>query len=146
MYIQFQASKRLGLDKRNIVPYALFILYILSAVMVVLDITRFLVIEVSETCIYNHSKFPFYTGQVITSGTNSLYLYRLIYASSIIDVLCDFISQAILVCTKPLLSMSISCCTHLNFPDLPMLGHMESRHPCHNYSFNSIARIFGSVN
>ena len=146
MYIQFQASKRLGIDKRNIVLYALSILYILSAVMVVLDITRFLVIEVSDTYIYNRSKFSVYTSQVITSlsGT-SLLLYRLIYASSIIDALCDFISQAILVCTN-FLSISMSCCTHLNFPDLPMLGHMESRHPCHNHSFNSITRIFGSVN
>ena len=114
MYIQFQASKRLGLDKRNTVLYALSILYILSTATAVLDMTRFVVTEVSEFCIYNRSKFPVYTGQVITSGTSPL-LYRLVYGSSIIDALCDFISQAILVCTKPLPSILISSCTHLNF-------------------------------
>ena len=116
MYIQFQASKRLGIDKRNIILYALSILYILSAATAVLDMTRFMVTEVSETYIYNRSKFSVYTSQVITSGTSPL-LYRLIYASSIIEALCDFISQAILVCTKPL-SISISCCTHPNFPKI----------------------------
>lgn len=116
LYIQHQASKGLDVNKTNIVLYALSILYILSGATAVLDITRFVVTEVSKTCIHNRNKFSVYTSlsQVFTSGTSPL-LFRLLYASSIIDALCDFISQAVLVCTKPL-SISISCCTHLHFP------------------------------
>ena len=43
MYIQHQASKELGIDRKNILLYALCILYVLSIVTVVLDITKFIV-------------------------------------------------------------------------------------------------------
>jgi hypothetical protein len=42
MYIQHQAE--LGIDKRNVVLYALCILYILSTATVVLNMTRFVIL------------------------------------------------------------------------------------------------------
>jgi hypothetical protein len=54
MYIQYQASK-LGIHKRNLVLYALCILYILSTATVVLDIIGCMVtFEVSKHCIYHN--------------------------------------------------------------------------------------------
>ena len=41
IYIQRHASKELGIDKRNIVFYALCILYILSTVSFIVDNTIF---------------------------------------------------------------------------------------------------------
>ena len=53
MYIQHQASKGFGIDKRNILLYALCILYILSAVTIALDVVLTLVLnEVSRSCIH----------------------------------------------------------------------------------------------
>ena len=40
MYMQYHASKELEIDKKNILLYALCILYILSTATVVLDVTR----------------------------------------------------------------------------------------------------------
>jgi hypothetical protein len=51
MYIQYQASKELGIDKRDIVFYALCLLYILSVVTVALDATRIILDAVSKSCI-----------------------------------------------------------------------------------------------
>ena len=49
MYIQHQASKESGIDKKNILHYALCILYILSTVMVALDVVLDLALnEVSK--------------------------------------------------------------------------------------------------
>jgi len=51
IYIQYQASKELGIDKRNVLLYALCILYILSVVTVALDATRVMLGAVSKSCI-----------------------------------------------------------------------------------------------
>ena len=53
IYVRHHASKGLGIDKRSIFFYALCILYILSTVVVVIDITRHVI--VSRTCIYQNS-------------------------------------------------------------------------------------------
>src|SRR5882757_6074073 len=60
IYIQHQASKELGIDKRNVLLYALCILYILSVVTVALDATRVMLGAVSKSCIrVDHSNnFP----------------------------------------------------------------------------------------
>ena len=50
MYMQYHALKELGIDKKNILLYALCILYILSTAIVVLDATRH--VAVSKTCIH----------------------------------------------------------------------------------------------
>ena len=51
MYIHYQASKELGIDKRNIILYALCILYVLSSATIVMDTTRFILSTVSKICI-----------------------------------------------------------------------------------------------
>ena len=51
MYIHHQASKELGIDKRNIILYALCILYALSSATIVIDTTRFILSIVSKICI-----------------------------------------------------------------------------------------------
>lgn len=60
MYIRHRASKELDIDKRNILLYALCILYILSTAMVVGDVTGFAMAKVSKTCI-DHHNFSVYT-------------------------------------------------------------------------------------
>ena len=54
----FRSSKELGINKRNIFVYALCILYMLSTVMVIFDVTRY--VTVSKPCIHPHN-FPLYT-------------------------------------------------------------------------------------
>ena len=58
VYMQYHASKKLGIDKRNIFVYALCILYMLSTATIVLDVTRH--VTVSKTCIH-HNNFSLYT-------------------------------------------------------------------------------------
>ena len=102
MYIQFQPSKGPGINKKNVVIYALGILYILSTVMLVLDVTG-VVIEVSKSFIHNN-KFSVYTRQGTTpsdpKGSLWFRFEALTYTSNTIIGLCDFISQGILVCMK----------------------------------------------
>jgi hypothetical protein len=57
MYLQFQASKELGFGKRNVLLYALCILYILSVVTVALDATRVTLKAVSKICIDHYNNF-----------------------------------------------------------------------------------------
>jgi hypothetical protein len=58
IYIQYQASKELGIDKRDVLLYALCILYILSAVTVALDVTHVMHDTVSKSCIDHYDHFP----------------------------------------------------------------------------------------
>lgn len=57
MYIQYQASKELGIDKRNVLLYALSVLYILSTATVALDLTHLAI--VGKICTH-HNKFSVY--------------------------------------------------------------------------------------
>jgi len=83
MYLQYQVSKELGIDKRDVVFYALCILYILSVVTVALDATRIML-------------GAYFVGLSLSSSRLLLSLH-LVYASTTINGLCDFISQAILI-------------------------------------------------
>ena len=58
VYMQYHASKKLGIDKRNIFLYVLCILYMLSTATILLDVTRY--VTVSKTCIHRN-KFSLYT-------------------------------------------------------------------------------------
>ena len=58
IYMQYHASKELGINKRNIFVYALCILYMLSTAMIALDVTCHVV--VSKTCIH-HNNFSLHT-------------------------------------------------------------------------------------
>ena len=58
IYMQYHASKKLGINKRNFFVYALCILYMLSGATIALDVTRHVV--VSKTCIH-HNNFSLYT-------------------------------------------------------------------------------------
>ena len=148
MYIQYHASKELGIDKRNILFYAVCILYILSTATFILEITN-TVTQVSKTYIHNNNFFYVNTAQVLTSlspsKSNLFRLQALYYTLVTVSNLCDFISQGILVGLNryPYLSFSLFMSI---FKDLPMLGHMGSQSSCDNYSFNFITRILGSVN
>ena len=147
MYIQYHASKELGIDKRNILSYAVCILHILSTVSFIVD-TAGTVTQVSRTCIHNNN-FYVDTAQVLSilspRKSNLFRLQALYYTSTTVSTLCDFISQGILVSLNryPYLSFSVFMSI---FKDLPMLGHMGSQYSCDNYSFNFITRILGSVN
>ena len=100
MYIQDHASlKELGIDKRNILFYAVCILYILSTASFILDTTG-KITQVSKTCIYKND-FSVNTAQVLTSLSPSK---SNVFRSQVLDdtsttasALCDFISQGILV-------------------------------------------------
>ena len=59
LYLRYRPSKELGIDKRNILLYALCTLYILSTALFLVDVTGFAVAKVSKTCIYHH-KFSVY--------------------------------------------------------------------------------------
>ena len=147
MYIQYHASKELGIDKRNILLYAVCILYILSTATFAIDISG-TVIQVSKTCIHNNY-FYVNTTQALTllnpSKSNLFRLKALKYTQTTVDSLCDFISQGILVSLNRYLYLSFSLFMSI-FEDLQMLGHMGSQYPCDNYSFNFSTRILGSVN
>ena len=54
IYMQCHASKKLDINKRNILLYALCILYMLSTATIALDVTRCVI--VSKTCI-RHNNF-----------------------------------------------------------------------------------------
>ena len=147
MYIQYHTSKELGIDKRNVLLYAVCILYILSTVSFILDTTG-TVIQVSKTCIHNNN-FSVNTAQVLASlspsKSNLFRLQAVYYTSVTVNTLCDFISQGILVGLNRYSYLSF-CLFMSIFEDLPMLGHMGSQYSCDNYSFNFIPRILGSVN
>ena len=100
MYIQHLASKERGIDKRNILTYALCMLSILSIAMVALDITN-VVTAVSKVCIHNNNFSVYYTGQAAlpSDPTESILvrLEALSYTANTVVGLTDFISQGILV-------------------------------------------------
>ena len=127
MYIQFQPSKGPGINKKNVVIYALGILYILSTAMFALDITS-IAIQVSRSCLHNN-KLSVYTGQATTpSDPKESFLFRfeaLTYTSNTIIGLCDFISQGILVCINLYSILTFALFISI-FEDLPMLGGMGS--------------------
>ena len=127
MYIQFQPSNGPGINKKNVVVYALGILYIISTAMVALDIAS-VVVEVSRSCIHNN-KLSVYTGQATTpSDPKESLLFRyeaLIYTSNTIIGLCDFVSQGILVCISLYSILAFALFIPI-FEDLPMLGGMGS--------------------
>ena len=133
MYIQHHTSKELGIDKRNILFYAVCILYTLSTASFIVDTTG-TVTQVSKTCIRSNN-FSANTAQVLA----------FYYTSITANALCDFISQGILVGLNRYLYLSFYLFVSI-FEDLPMLGHMGSQYLCDNYSFNFITRILGSVN
>ena len=147
MYIQYHASKELGIDKRNIAFYAVCILYILSTASFILDKTDN-VTQVSKNCTDNNN-FDVNTAQLLSSlspsKSNLFRLQTLGYTQMTVDALCDFISQGILVGLNryPYLSFDLFISI---FEDLPMLDHMGSQYSCDNYSLNFITRILGSVN
>ena len=147
MYIQYHASKELGIDKRNILFYAVCILYILSTASFILDIAD-TVTQVSETCIHNNN-FSVNTAQALTilspSKSNLFRLQSLYYTTITVSTLCDFIAQGILVGLNCYPYLSFSLFTSI-FEDLPMLGHMGSQYLRDNYSFSFITGILGSVN
>ena len=58
VYMQYHASKKLGIDKRNIFLYVLCILYMLSTATILLDVTRY--VTVSKICIHRN-KISLYT-------------------------------------------------------------------------------------
>ena len=58
IHMQYHVSKELGIKKRNILVYALCILYMLSTAAIVLDVTRY--VTVSKTCIHRN-KISLYT-------------------------------------------------------------------------------------
>ena len=58
IYMQYHASKELGINKRNISVYALSILYMLSTATIAFDVTRH--VTVSKTCIHPNN-FSVYT-------------------------------------------------------------------------------------
>ena len=99
MYIQYHASKELGIDKRNILLYAICILYILSTVLFIVDTTG-IVTQVSKTCIHNNN-FYVNIAQRLTSlspSKSNLFRLQVLYnTSTTANALCDFISQGILV-------------------------------------------------
>ena len=144
MYIHYHASKEFGIDKRDILLYAVCILYILSTVSFIVDN----VTQVSKTCTHNNN-FYVNSAQVLTrlspSESNLFRLQVLYNTSTTANALCDFISQGILVGLDRYPYLSFSSFMSI-FEDLPMLGHMGSQHSCDNYSFNFITRILGSVN
>jgi len=84
MYIRHQASKELGIDKRNILLYPLCILYILSTVAVTLDVV-----------------WPLMSKKISTTlSPSEPILFRLEVADCMlitVNALCDFISQGILI-------------------------------------------------
>ena len=124
MYIQHQASKESGIDKRNILLYALCILYILSAVTVALDVVLFFALnEVSKSCIH-YNRFFIYTVQILTAPSpseSSLFRYGA-HASITVAGLCDFISQGILVCINLHSYLLFASSYHLNFPRFTDVG------------------------
>ena len=144
MYIHTHASKELGIDKRDILLYAICILYILSTVSFIVDITCN-VTQVSKTCIHNNN-FYVNTAQVLSPSESNLFRLKVLYCTAgTAGTLCDFISQGILVGLNRYSYLSIYLFMSI-FEDLPMLGHMGSQHSCDNYSFNFITHILGSVN
>ena len=96
IYMQCHISKELGIEKRNIFLYALGVLYTLCSAIIAFDVAEQVTV----------SKF----GSIITaflftllSGQIQLALplvpeRRLYIVSTAIIGLCDFISQAVLVC------------------------------------------------
>ena len=95
IYMQYHVSKELGINKRNIILYALCILYMLSTVMVIFDVTRY--VTVSKPCIHPHN-FPLHItiwvvlpfNHTCSSGTPPLlcvidnnWLMRLLFSSSL---------------------------------------------------------------
>ena len=58
VYMQYHASKKLSIDRRNIFLYVLCILYMLSTATILLDVTRY--VTVSKICIHRN-KISLYT-------------------------------------------------------------------------------------
>ena len=96
IYMQCQTSEEFSIKKRNVLLYALSVLYILSSATIVLDVT-----ELTVSKIFIHHNSLFFTllifGQDWYPTTSLVPGFRLDYASQTIIGLCDFISQAILV-------------------------------------------------
>ena len=106
MYIRCQASKELGIGRRNILFYVLCILYILSTTSVVLDTTLSLLLnKVSKTLaklVFILTIFFVYNGQITRLGDSEeslLFRFKALnYTSNTINGMCNFISQGVLVC------------------------------------------------
>ena len=148
MYMQYHASKELEIDKKNILLYALCILYILSTATVVLDVTRNVTVgnflqPLPKQIFYLHLSGQ---GLHLTPNSPLVQLLHLLQVSITLTGLCDFISQIILVCQRAPAIFIIYFLFISIFKDLSMLGNMGSQNPCHNYSVNFSACVFGSVN
>ena len=109
--------------QKNVVFYALCLLYVFSFASVVLEVTRF--IYVSNNFTYHNN---FFTPSVAQLGAIGLQL-RLDLLETTLNGLCDFISQAILVRIN-IVSLVI------HFKDLPLLDCMGKQYPCCGTSFN----------
>ena len=79
MYIRCQASKELGIGRRNILFYVLCILYILSTTSVVLDTTLSLLLnKVSKTLaklVFILTIFSFTMGRLLGLATQKNHFY-----------------------------------------------------------------------
>ena len=92
MHLQIHASRKEAADtsrKQNFIFHALWVLYLLSAIVIALDIVGFVILEF----VSDNERLLFLTWQI---GDITM-TYDLAIAQIIVFGFCDFIAQSILV-------------------------------------------------